>query len=308
LSLPALGLQRVIDRFIAARHKEQPGSNDSSLASGTWLTLGAGTFFSAMSSKSEAIKRLTRTRCNVLLSIQPDDRHPCFAKQMSLRGASVDDVIFPLGALFRITRITRIVSSDLDAEVAGRANPSEHSMSSVRWPIMVFELASANRFLEVLKTLEPRGGLDADELETHLKAWIDGLAPNAACARLLESGELLTEMCARASTKGSGSAGGRSLSTHANEQRYATATEFLERAAAMAESERDSDCQARALLSLARCQIDAGKKEADQLAPEAKKAISMVAIAHGADHPETCAARSEWRKLGVSVRNHTARE
>merc|ERR1719478_1433686 len=113
-----LGLQRLIDRYIAARRdgesdEEQRGSEAMPLGSGAWVSLGAGAFFSTTSSRAEAVRRLARTRCNVLLVIRPDEKNPCFPKQMSLRGSSVDDVLFPLGAVFRIVKITRAVSSDL---------------------------------------------------------------------------------------------------------------------------------------------------------------------------------------------------
>jgi hypothetical protein len=78
LSLPMLGLQRVIDRYIAARHRDNSGSGDTNLGSGAWISLGAGTFFSAMSSEKEAIMRMSRTRCNVLMKIRPDDHQTAF--------------------------------------------------------------------------------------------------------------------------------------------------------------------------------------------------------------------------------------
>jgi len=99
LSLPMLGLQRLIDRYIAARREgesdEEKHRAAEGLSSGAWVSLGAGSFFSSTSNRAEAVRRLARTRCNVLLVIRPDERNACFPKQMSLRGSSVDDAIPP---------------------------------------------------------------------------------------------------------------------------------------------------------------------------------------------------------------------
>jgi len=162
-----------VDKYIAARRRgeDSEGRNGesqstSSLESGAWVTLGAGTFFSSMSQRSDAIRRLSKSRCNVLLVIRPDEVAPCYPKHMSLRGSSVDDTLFPLGALFRITRIQRTVSSELIPEV------SKSSSSNSRWPVMIIELLAVSHHTEVLELLERRGDLGAGELESRLEAWI----------------------------------------------------------------------------------------------------------------------------------------
>lgn len=304
LSLPMLGLQRLIDRYIAARRDGEgedgrASQEPTSLVSGAWVALGAGSFFSAISSRADAIKRMTRTRCNVLLVVRPDDQCACFPKQMSLRGNAVDDVLFPLGCVFRITRITRTVSSDLD--------PDSYRGANVRWPVMIFELAAANRFLDVVELLERRNDLANGAVETRLQEWVDG-APAAQChERMLAAGELLM----RCSNCGSGSRGGTYGDggyVHAHSRsssRTEKAAFFLRKAASLAESASDAGCVAHALLALARCNIHTGLADPDQVAMDGKKAIGLLTESNGANHPETCAARAAWRELGVPVRNPT---
>lgn len=202
ISVPMLGLQRLIDRYLSARREMEsreaaaaevtatglavcgPNEPNVPLGGGAWVSLASGTFFSALSSKSEAIRRMSRTRCNVLLVIRPDEGHPCYPKHMSLRGSTVDDVLFPLGVLFRITRITRTVSSDLDPNVR----------SACRWPVMIIELAAADRFLDVLELLDNRGDLSAGELEIQLQKWIEGAGPDDAGNRRSAAAELLSRL------------------------------------------------------------------------------------------------------------------
>lgn len=198
LSLPMLGLQRLVDKYVSLRHGAEAGQeagpiscdrgeSQAVLGNGAWIALGAGSFFSSMSSRSEAIKKLSRTRCNVLLVVRPDEVGPCYPKHMSLRGSSMDDTLFPLNALFRIVRITRSVSSDLDPEVCSRANSS-------RWPVMIIELHSTSRHIEALELLERRGSLFPGELEVCLREWMANASPDEEQERILAAGELLARL------------------------------------------------------------------------------------------------------------------
>merc|ERR1719189_1649226 len=100
-------VQRLYDRHVAIRQnaEEEPyldgrHAGAKVFQQGCWLSLGGGTFFSSMSSRSEAMQRLARTKCNVLLRIRPDEHVPCYPKHMMLHGKNVDDTLFPLDALF----------------------------------------------------------------------------------------------------------------------------------------------------------------------------------------------------------------
>lgn len=312
LSLPMLGLQRLIDRYIAAR-RDGEGSDDDrrevALSSGAWVCLGAGAFFSTTSSRAEAVRRLARTRCNVLLMLRPDEHQACFPKQMSLRGTSVDDVLFPLGALFRITRITRTNSSDLDPEACRNVRDRDGG-SRGPWPVMVFELAAASRTLDVFETLEQRNDLGVGELEVRLQEWINGAVQSERHERSLAAGELLTRCSAYGHAHdgrnvGQGGLGGSGDGGYIPAlfgSRSERAITLMLHSIKDAESSSQTDASshiARALLALARCRISAGLANADDLATDGKRAISLLTDGSGANHPETCAARTAWRELGV---------
>eukprot|EP00929_Paragymnodinium_shiwhaense_P001307 TRINITY_DN101532_c0_g1_i1.p1 TRINITY_DN101532_c0_g1~~TRINITY_DN101532_c0_g1_i1.p1 ORF type:complete len:870 (+),score=213.26 TRINITY_DN101532_c0_g1_i1:85-2694(+) len=287
LSVPMLGLQRLIDRYVAFRREAgededggQGGEGEAwKLTSGAWVALGAGAFFSAMSSRSEALRRVSRTRCNVLLVIKPADKGPCFPKQMSLRGSAVDDVLFQLGALFQITRVRRTVSSDLDPEGCGQNANS-------RWPVMIIELQAANRFLEAMEVLEGRGDLSEGLLELQLQQWCEGAPKADEAERLLDAGDLL-QRCARGEeTKGA-------------RDRLQQASLVLQKALSLARAADNASVAARALLGLARCKLLAN--DSASLAADGKMALHMLEKSLGASHPETCAARLAWRELGVHI-------
>jgi len=312
LSLPALGLQRLVEKYLAARHesgrtKDCMPHAGAALGCGAWVALGAGTFFSSMSSRPDALERLARTRCNVMLVVRPDEQGACFPKHMSLRGSAVDDSIFPLGALFRIARITRMLSSELCAE--------ECDGTTARWPVMVVEVEAASRTLEVFETLERRGDLRSGELERHLQDWVNGAAPSDRYKRLFSTGELLARCCCVSGVAASGQGlprgahdcgvgvDGGCVSGHSRgSSRAERAASLLAQAAALAESNSDPGCAARALLALARCRVASGLADADRVAADGQKAVRMLEEKFGAQHPETCATRSACRELGVLVR------
>jgi len=324
LSLPALGVQRLVDRYITARQESEGNHehassrhDDIALGRGAWVALGAGTFFSSMSSRTDALGRLARMRCNVMLVVRPDGEGPCFPKHMSLRGSSVDDCLFPLGALFRIARVTRTLSSDLD--------PERCDGPTARWPVMIFELEAASRTLEVLETLERRGALAPGEFEAHLQDWVDGAPLSNRHQRLLSIGELLARCCslsdaARQAPASGGSAGSVNMmagglgggtsrdggyvsAASGSGSRAERAASLLSQAASLAESGNDPGSAARALLALARCRFANDLTCTDQVVTDGQKAVCMLEEALGERHPETCAARVAWRELRMRVKD-----
>jgi len=299
LSLPILGLQRLIDRYTSAQRDDGKGSEgDGKEQDGTefhkaaWVALGGGAFFSSMSNKLEAMRRLTRSRCNVMLLLRPDERDPCLPKQMSLRGNAVDDVIFPLGGFFRITRITRTSNADLDPEFCKTRESGARGL----WPVMVIELASANRPLQALEMLENRGALAPNEFEASLRRWAAGpLTSGTTLAdRLLVAGEFMLRYTAGVVEPASAK---HSLCTPDS------VSSLLAWALSLAEASGDTNCIARALLSIARCRrlLTSKGEFSVQSAADGARAIKMLTEANGPDHPETSLAREAWKQLGVNV-------
>jgi len=197
LSLPMLGLQHLAEAvrhgvelsFESERSEQVKGDyhRSSGFGSNAWVSLGSGSFFSSLSSRSEAIRRLCRTRCNVLLAIRPDDTRACYPKHMSLRGSSMDDTLFPMNALFRITRMTKSFSSDLEPEVCSKANSS-------RWPVWIIELQSACRHVEAMEFLERSGNLVAGELEVNLQDWMSNAPVDEEQERIVAAREMLARI------------------------------------------------------------------------------------------------------------------
>jgi len=293
LSLPMLGLQRLVDRYVALRQAGDSATQQATESAGilssrssAWVALGAGTFFSSMSSRTEAVQRLMRTRCNVLLSVRPDEVDPCFPKHMSLRGSAVDDTLFSLDAVFRITRITRTVSLELSPE-ANVGNASRGS--AARWPVMIIELAAGTRFLEAMELLEQRGDLGSGEFEVRLQEWVNEASAADRHDRLLAVGTLL----GRCSLDGNESAS----------RRAEMAGRLLAQAVDAAEECGDAEGMANALLAKARHALTRQGATAggDRAGVEAdcRKALSLLAKAVGEDHPVSIAARTDWRDLGV---------
>jgi len=290
LSMPMLVLQNLVERYVAVRRghgneePEEESPDGSCLANGTWVTLGGGSFFSAMSSRLDALRRMSRARCNVLLVVRPSCRSPCYPKQMSLKGSAVDDVVFPLGAVFQITRVRRTVSSDLDPDIGG-------SGANSRWPVMIIELVAACHFLEAVETLERRRMLNDGTMEFMLQQWIDGAAyASEQARRLLSAGDVLASHSQSLIT-GPGVA-------HANSGRIEKAAAILTQAASRAEASGDGVTASKALLCLAQMRA----KHSDyrqQVVADATRAINLLVKSMGTDHPQTCAARDAWRELGA---------
>jgi len=302
LSLPMLGMERLVARYTAmggaagggdgkndARGTEGTSSDPKHTAvavnSGVWISLGAGTFWCSMSSRAEAVRRMSRTRCNVFLVIRPDEHGACFPKHMSLRGNGMDDTLFPLDTLFRITRITRAVSSDIDPTTCSRG-------PNMRWPVMIIELAAANRNTEVLELLDQRGELGSGELEAHLQEWANEAPLNEEHERLLAAGRLLS----RCLPKHDGGAAGSGAHAGGDAQsRKKSAVSFLTQAVAVAEGCGDAECVAHALLALAQCQ---GGRDAKR---DGRKALDLLDQTLGRNHPDSCEAREAWKALGVTL-------
>jgi len=161
LAVPLEGLRRLIDRYLVNKEEERKlaakqadGPEDEVApqvlgAGGMWFCLGSGSHFGAVASRWDAGKRLARTRCNVLLTIQTDSRSPGFPEHMSLKGGG-DDVLYPVGTLFRVVRLSRTTSSELDAEACPRG-------SEKQWAVTVIELAATDCQQEAARILERKG-------------------------------------------------------------------------------------------------------------------------------------------------------
>ncbi|CAJ1439740.1 unnamed protein product [Effrenium voratum] len=188
LLLPMLGLQKLVDRYVASRKTPEP-EKERRLESGFWLSLGGGSFFSALSSRSMAISRLAKTRCNVLLIIRPDEISPSFPKHMSLRGNNVDDSLFSLETIFRIGRITRTVSTELDVD-----GSSSFTGPNCRWPVIIIEVYSVSCYTEAMELLQERGQLRSGELLSRVEEWTQCAPPDREADRLYAAGLLLSKV------------------------------------------------------------------------------------------------------------------
>lgn len=276
MSLPTVALRRLLDRLNACRQDSEEDREESLFGGGVWVALGGGGFFCSMSSRMEATRRLTQTRSNVLLCIRPDDWAPCFPKHLSLRGSSVDDVLFPLGVLFRVTRATRTVSSDLDPQ------------NDSRWPVVILEIVASSRLLEALELLDARGELGEGELEAALRAWVRGAPPRDAHRRLFAAGELLA---------------------HCGHMERAAS--LMGQSAFLAENQGDKVSAARTFLACARCRAVGGdvpdpanppsEEAAKEAAAAAMKAAELFAAALGSEHLEAQAARAVAAELAASA-------
>lgn len=193
--LPMLGLQKLVDRYVAFR-KSEASKDESRLDSAFWLSLGGGSFFSSLSSRNSAISRLARTRCNVLLIIRPDEKIPSYPKHMSLRGSNVDDSLFPLESLFRISRITRTVSTELDVD-------GTCGLSSSRWPVIIIEVYSVSCFSEAMETLHLEGQLRPNELLSKVEEWIASSPLEHEAERYYLAGVLLAKASRSSHSKAS---------------------------------------------------------------------------------------------------------
>jgi hypothetical protein len=217
LSVPIQSLKQ-LEKYVAQR-KTDAETGAGSMENSAWVSLSTGAFFSSMSSRAEALKRLSRTRCNVLLVIRPDDTSPIYPKQMTLRGNAVDDVLFPMGSLFRATRVAKTVSSDLDPEACQTA--------SSRWPVHIVELTACDRFADAVELLDRRGEFSSGEFDALVQQWVEGASPEKQADRQLAAGELLTRCAAHAHSSNvrGGDSGGSGQASHSGSR--------LDRAAAL---------------------------------------------------------------------------
>ena len=118
LIVPASGLQQLIDMYLGKKDEcekaaiSQSGMEEErlSLHTGIWFVMSRGSFPTAYASRWDAGKRLVQTNSNVLLAIQTDGKSPSYPEHMSLKGGC-DDVIYPVGTLFRLVRLARTTSS-----------------------------------------------------------------------------------------------------------------------------------------------------------------------------------------------------
>ncbi|CAE7201169.1 unnamed protein product, partial [Symbiodinium pilosum] len=163
LVLPATLLKNMIDRFLACKDEEKQPSSAQGLETNMCFFLSHGSFFTSFASRCDAGKRLAKTSSNVLLAIQADPVSPSFPEHMSLKGGG-DDVIFPAGTMFRLVRMSRTTSSDLEPEACPKG-------SAMQWPVTVIELAATDPRPEAFFVLERRSSMLPEELQDALLSW-----------------------------------------------------------------------------------------------------------------------------------------
>lgn len=168
--LPASVLKSMIDRFLLCKEERQQSSVEATdpvdaegLETGMWFVLSHGSFPTAFASRWDAGKRLAKTSSNVLLAIQADPKFPSFPEHMSLKGGG-DDVIFPAGTLFRLVRMSRTTSSELDSEACPKG-------SAMQWPVTVIELAATDPRPQAFLLLQRKGCLRPGEIQDALISW-----------------------------------------------------------------------------------------------------------------------------------------
>lgn len=167
--LPPSVLKSMIDRFLECKEERQQSSEATECAdaegleTGMWFILSHGSFPTAFASRWDAGKRLAKTSSNVLLAIQADPKFPSFPEHMSLKGGG-DDVIFPAGTLFRLVRMSRTTSSELDSEACPKG-------SAMQWPVTVIELAATDPRPQAFLLLQRRGCLRPGEIQDALISW-----------------------------------------------------------------------------------------------------------------------------------------
>jgi hypothetical protein len=275
----------MVDKFLALPKQSDTQKEQSrNLDTGVWLSLGSGSFFSSQSSRTNAIRRLLRSRCNAMLIIRPDDKRPSYPKQMSLRGNSVDDSLYPLETLFRIDRITKGSSADFDLNYAGKGKNG-------RWPVITIEVASSNRYMEIMETLHRRNDLGKGELVTKLQEWTGASANSQMPDRLLEAGLLLSSLAKPPDVQGA-----TQFEASAAAQFASKATQFFDQAAQKAEVLGAFALAAEALLAKARLGTST-TKDAD-----VNKAVKLLEQAFGDGSPEVTRAKADARQLGVLLK------
>ncbi|CAE7650858.1 unnamed protein product [Symbiodinium sp. CCMP2456] len=166
--LPPSVLKSMIDRFLECKERQQSSeatdpADAEDLETGMWFILSHGSFPTAFASRWDAGKRLAKTSSNVLLAIQADPKFPSFPEHMSLKGGG-DDVIFPAGTLFRLVRMSRTTSSELDSEACPKG-------SAMQWPVTVIELAATDPRPQAFLLLQRRGCLRPGEIQDALISW-----------------------------------------------------------------------------------------------------------------------------------------
>jgi len=286
LQLPMLGLQKLVDRYVAARKAGDSVQESGRLDSGYWLSLGGGSFFSSLSSRSMAISRLAKTRCNVLVIIRPDESSPSYPKHMSLRGSNVDDSIFSLETLFRIGRITRTVSSELDVDGSAHfAGPRS------RWPVIIIEVYSVSCFTEAVELLQSRQQLRPGELGMKLEEWVASAPPDREPERRLAAGQVLQKVALDMKMKGEGILKAKSTEL---EILMKKSGQMLSKAAESAIAAGQLETATQALLAKAR--IPGSNKEQDCV-----QAIELLKKQYGESHPQTQNAKTVAIGLGVHL-------
>lgn len=281
LQLPMLGLQKLVDRYVAQRKLEAKEENGR-LEQAFWLSLGGVSFFSALSSRHMAIARLAKSRCNVLLIVRPDEKCPSFPKHMSLRGHNVDDSLFPLESIFRIGRITRTVSSELDVD----GTSGLFKGTSSRWPVIVLEVYAANMYAEVMEALQLRKQVSFEELNQKVEEWIASAPAEREAERLYSAGLLFSKIGREK--------GGENSAAQTGERKtwQEKAAALLLHAAQLAQSVGLMELAAQALLAKVRLPATDTSRAADS-----RQALSLLKAHVGEGHPLTGSAKELVQEL-----------
>jgi len=286
LSLPMSDLEMLVNED-AADHIGMSNPVKRNFKDGRWVSLNVASFFSAMSSQEEAVKCMAHHRCSVLLVIKPDAKNPCFGKQMTLGSPSVDDIFFPIGTLFQITRITK-------RDVQGEAQPSETDGAS-SWPVMMIEMCAANRYVEMVEFLEQQNE-DAQQLEERLLHWAQTSSSQEKKERFFIAGEVF-----RRAAKRYGRTPGTGHRAQERSSRLVQAASFFSRSVSEAEAEGDAGGLNQALRALTRVRLLNGSLSAAEMEAFKRKGLQKLEEKFGENHPETCTARRAWGEIGVPV-------
>ncbi|CAE8724028.1 unnamed protein product [Polarella glacialis] len=281
IAVPTNSLRKLIDRYLSQREKRleeasasQPEDLEEGIGKdGIWFSLGSGSFCGSLASRAEAEKQLAKLHCNVLLTIQPAAKSPSFPEHLSLKGGG-DDVFYPIGTLFRLVRLSRTTSSEMEPEACPRGTESQ-------WPVTVIELEAADGRPEALELLHRRGLLAPGHLQEQVRSWAEeGASPGGERRRRLGEAADLLLRCASTCE-----------SADCKDSYPEAASALLAQSAALAASSGDVLGEVDALLRRAAC----GARDAALY--EAEEAVCLLEASLGSSNPEAQSARATFQAL-----------
>eukprot|EP00913_Durusdinium_trenchii_P008633 g8107.t1 len=197
------------------------------------------------------------------------------------RGHNVDDSLFPLESIFRIGRITRTVSSELDVD----GTSGLFKGTSSRWPVIVLEVYAANMYAEVMEALQLRKQVSFEELNQ--KEWIASAPAEREAERLYSAGLLFSKIGREK--------GGENSAAQTGERKtwQEKAAALLLHAAQLAQSVGLMELAAQdALLAKVRLPATDTSRAADS-----RQALSLLKAHVGEGHPLTGSAKELVQEL-----------